>query len=237
MGKRVLRFFETESVARCLGWKESRPTKIFLFPFFLFVDDHNTFDDPQENPASSTKQSKASAPKKSHHHSDQSSATTPTSRDAIVFVQVKVVIMNWDSVIEWVGIVLLFCLVFGMSATVDINQLKQQIRNKEAILTGLIVQFLIMPLVGFWAVVSFSLDRATGITLLVITTSPGGSYSNWWCSMFNADLALSVTMTAISTAVSAVMMPLNLYVYAKFAFEDDILQDLNWGSLIFVSAT
>lgn len=210
------------------------PPRFFSFHFFYSsITTPSTIHKRIQHPAPN----KASAPKKSHHHSDQSSATTPTSRDAIVFVQVKVVIMNWDSVIEWVGIVLLFCLVFGMSATVDINQLKQQIRNKEAILTGLIVQFLIMPLVGFWAVVTFSLDRATGITLLVITTSPGGSYSNWWCSMFNADLALSVTMTAISTAVSAVMMPLNLYVYAKFAFEDDILQDLNWGSLIFVSAT
>jgi len=141
--------------------------------------------------------------------------------------------MSWDAVIEWIGVILLFCLVFGMSATVDISQMKQQLGNKEAILTGLFLQFVILPLLGFWVVITFQLDRATGITLLVVTTSPGGSYSNWWCSMFNGDLALSVTMTAISTLASTVMMPLNLYVYSKFSFEDDILETLNWGSLIF----
>ena len=31
-----------------------------------------------------------------------------------------------------------------------------------------------------------------GITLLIVASSPGGSYSNLWCSLFNADLALSV---------------------------------------------
>eukprot|EP00527_Entomoneis_sp_CCMP2396_P009406 CAMPEP_0198138550 /NCGR_PEP_ID=MMETSP1443-20131203/1930_1 /TAXON_ID=186043 /ORGANISM="Entomoneis sp., Strain CCMP2396" /LENGTH=367 /DNA_ID=CAMNT_0043800355 /DNA_START=188 /DNA_END=1292 /DNA_ORIENTATION=+ len=141
--------------------------------------------------------------------------------------------MNWDAAIEWFGIILLFCLVFGMSATVDINHLKQQLRNKEAILTGLFLQFIILPLLGFWMVITLQLDKATGITLLVVTSSPGGSYSNWWCSMFNGDLALSVTMTAISTMASTIMMPLNLYVYSKYAFEDDILESLEWGSLIF----
>mmetsp|Transcript_8399 Transcript_8399/g.23279 ORF Transcript_8399/g.23279 Transcript_8399/m.23279 type:complete len:366 (+) Transcript_8399:105-1202(+) len=141
--------------------------------------------------------------------------------------------VNWDAIIEWVGIILLFCLVFGMSATVDIKQLQQQLGNKEAILTGLFLQFIILPLIGFWVVVTFQLDRATGITLLVVTTSPGGSYSNWWCSMFNGDLALSVAMTAISTLASTIMMPLNLYVYSKYSFDDDILETLEWGSLIF----
>ena len=37
--------------------------------------------------------------------------------------------------------------------------------------------------------------------------------------MFNADLALSVTMTAISTLMSVVLMPINLLLYTKYAFE------------------
>ena len=49
--------------------------------------------------------------------------------------------------------------------------------------------------------------------------------------MFNADLALSVTMTAISTLLSIIMLPLNLLVYAKYSYEDDIIHSLDWGSL------
>ena len=56
--------------------------------------------------------------------------------------------------------------------------------------------------------------------------------------MFNADLALSVTMTAISTAMSMFMLPLNLLLYVNAAFgfgsndgETSILQNIGWASL------
>lgn len=81
---------------------------------------------------------------------------------------------------------------------------------------------------------SLQLSHAMGITLLVVTSSPGGSYSNWWCSLFNADLALSVTMTAISTLMSVIMLPLNLLIYAKLTFKEDVVGSIDWVSL-FVS--
>jgi predicted Na+-dependent transporter len=78
------------------------------------------------------------------------------------------------------GNVLLFLLVFGMSATVDIGSMNQQLRNKNAILLGIFCQFILLPFLGFVIVRIFQLDAAIGITLLVVTSSPGGSYSNWW---------------------------------------------------------
>jgi len=124
---------------------------------------------------------------------------------------------------EITGKVLLFGLVFGMSATVDIDNLKSQIGNKSAILVGCGLQFFFLPFVGFLIVKTAGLDHAMAVTLLVLTSSPGGSYSNWWCSLFNADLALSVCMTAISTFASLFMLPLNLLVYAKYSLGDDVL--------------
>ena len=84
----------------------------------------------------------------------------------------------------------LFFLIFGLSATVNVKNLKRQLTNKFAIGCGVLMQFLIMPLLGFLAVIAMrsqpGLTKPMGIALLVVTSSPGGSYSNWWCSMFNA---------------------------------------------------
>jgi hypothetical protein len=66
---------------------------------------------------------------------------------------------------------------------------------------------------------------------LVVTSSPGGSYSNWWCSLFNADLALSVTMTAISTILSILALPANLLLYANFSYHADVTSELDWVSV------
>jgi predicted Na+-dependent transporter len=80
---------------------------------------------------------------------------------------------------EVAGNVLLFFLVFGMSATVDIRLLSAQLRNTKAIIMGIFLQFGVLPLCGFLVVRFFELERSVGITLLVVTCSPGGSYSNW----------------------------------------------------------
>ena len=66
-----------------------------------------------------------------------------------------------------------------MSATVDINSMKNQIKNWRAILTGVFLQFAILPALGFLVVKVMDLEQSVGITLLVVTSSPGGSYSNW----------------------------------------------------------
>jgi predicted Na+-dependent transporter len=81
--------------------------------------------------------------------------------------------------VELAGNLLLFLLVFGMSATVDVKALVAQMKNKRAILTGCFLQFGILPLLGFIIVKSLDMSEAMGITLLVVTSSPGGSYSNW----------------------------------------------------------
>lgn len=117
---------------------------------------------------------------------------------------------------------LLFFLVFGLSATVEVKSLKSQLTNKAAIFTGVAMQFIAMPLLGFTAVCMLGqteeFTQAMGITLLVVTASPGGSFSNWWCSLFNADLALSVAMTSVSSVLSVGLLPANLIFYSWLAF-------------------
>jgi hypothetical protein len=53
------------------------------------------------------------------------------------------------------------------------------------VLITLFLQFVFLPFLGYLVVTAFSMARPAGLTLLVVTSSPGGSYSNWWCSMFN----------------------------------------------------
>ena len=127
--------------------------------------------------------------------------------------------------------VLLFFLVFGMSATVELKKLRKQLRNRTALLIGLALQFVILPFCGFLVVKIVNPPPVMGITLLVVTSSPGGSYSNWWCSLFNAELSLSITMTAISTLLSTIMLPANLVLYTHWTYSSSVVQSLDWFAL------
>ena len=83
------------------------------------------------------------------------------------------------SPIELTGHVLLFSLVLGMSATVDISCMIKQLRNIKALMNGLFMQFVVLPFLGFCSVKWFGLGSGVGLMLLVVTSSPGGSFSNW----------------------------------------------------------
>ena len=52
-----------------------------------------------------------------------------------------------------------------------------------------------------------------------------------WCSLFNADLALSVSMTGISTLLSIVMLPLNLVIYTWSSYSNEVVKSLDWFAL------
>ena len=137
--------------------------------------------------------------------------------------------------------VFLFLLVMGMSSTVDIRIMRKQLRNCKAISIGLFCQFVLLPFLGYLITIAFNLPVPVGVTLIIVVSSPGGSYSNWWCSIFNADLGLSVSMTTASTFLSIGFLPLNLFIYTYAAYNgspelggQSVIKSINFG-VIFIS--
>jgi predicted Na+-dependent transporter len=135
--------------------------------------------------------------------------------------------------------ILIFALVFGLAGGVDFSQFRNRIKSR-GILVGLACQFFMMPFIGFMTILIFNdkLEVLYAVSLLVLTSSPGGSYSNWWCSLFNADLALSVAMTTASTIASVGFLPMNVYLYIEFGYKklnpdstDDIVRLLPFETI------
>jgi len=126
---------------------------------------------------------------------------------------------------------LLFFLIFGLSATVNMKDYKKQFtKNTTTVLVGNALQFLLMPFLGFVSITAFhhwGYNKIMGIMLLVMTASPGGSYSNWWCSIVNADLSLSVAITSLSSVLSIFMLPANILFYHWLIYQVIFINDSN----------
>ena len=125
---------------------------------------------------------------------------------------------------------LLFLLIAGMAGSCDAALFWRKIAQPRAILAGLFAQFVVLPLLGFAAITLIPQSAVTTVTLLVVTTSPGGGFSGWWCSLCNADLALSVAMTTASTLACTVLLPLNLYIYVDCIYGSEV--DIDWSQLL-----
>lgn len=129
------------------------------------------------------------------------------------------------------SMIFLFFLIFGLAGTVDTSAFfgKFGPGGRRSIAVGILCQFFVLPLLGFAATQVFDIGVVKAVMLMITTSSPGGSYSNWWCSLCNADLALSVAMTTISSVACAFMLPFNLFIYVGLFYSRRV--PIDWSSL------
>lgn len=110
---------------------------------------------------------------------------------------------------------LLVVLMTGMGATLDLSQFRQIARRPRGVLVGLASQFGWMPLVAFALAGGLDLPPAMAIGLVLVGCTPGGTTSNLFTYYARADLALSISMTVVSTVVAVALMPILLVLYTR----------------------
>ena len=128
---------------------------------------------------------------------------------------------------------LLFLLIGGMAGSCDAQLLRSKFTTASGfrgILAGLGCQFVLLPLLAFISLTLFPQSPATAISLLIVTTSPGGGFSGFWCFAANADLALSVAMTTASTLFSVIALPVNVMLYVTLLYGRSV--DVGYPSLL-----
>src|SRR5689334_24893257 len=103
---------------------------------------------------------------------------------------------------------LLQLIMFGMGTSMSFNDFAGVIKMPKGVLIGVESHFIIMPLIGFTlaSISNFPPEIAAGIVL--VGCSPNGMASNVMSYLGKANLALSVTITAISTSLAPFVTPL-----------------------------
>jgi len=99
-------------------------------------------------------------------------------------------------------------ILFGMGMTLTFEDFARVLKMPKGVFIGFILQYTIMPLMGFSFAAAFGLAPEVAVGLILVGSCPGGVASNVITYIAGANVALSVTMTACSTLLSPVMTPL-----------------------------
>ncbi len=118
--------------------------------------------------------------------------------------------------------ILLLVLMTGIGTTLTGAHFRSILRSPRGVLIGLASQFGWMPLVAFGLAKLLALPPAMAVGLVLIGCTPGGTTSNLFTYYAKADVALSVSMTVVSTAVALGVMPLLLMAYAALLTGTDL---------------
>jgi len=104
---------------------------------------------------------------------------------------------------------------FGMGMTLTVEDFGRVLKRPKDIGTGVLLQYLVMPFAAFILVKLFNLDQFLAVGVILLGSCPGGTASNVITYLARGDLALSVTLTSVSTILCPVFIPLLMYLYAS----------------------
>lgn len=103
--------------------------------------------------------------------------------------------------------IFLTIIMFTMGLTLTVPDFQMVLKRPLPILIGVVAQFVIMPFLAIVVAKIFNLNPALAVGLLMLGSVPGGTSSNVIAFLARGDVALSVTMTSVSTIVSPIMTP------------------------------
>ncbi|MBX7244245.1 MAG: bile acid:sodium symporter family protein [Candidatus Sumerlaeaceae bacterium] len=109
---------------------------------------------------------------------------------------------------------LLGVVMFGMGMTLTAEDFRRVARTPLAVGVGIAGQFVIMPLAGFLIAKALNLPWEIAVGVVLVGVCPSGTASNVVTYLAGADVALSVSVTAINTMLSPLLTPLLLKLFA-----------------------
>ncbi len=122
---------------------------------------------------------------------------------AIVFKPSSLILLNF----------ILAFMMFGVSLSLNLNDFKRVILAPIAPLAGLFAQFLLLPLATCLFTWAFNIDSELALGMILVASCPGGSFSNIMTWLARGNVAVSVSMTAVSSLVATILTPLNFAFY------------------------
>lgn len=109
---------------------------------------------------------------------------------------------------------LLMLIMFGMGTSMSLSDFAGVAKMPKGVLVGLVCQFSIMPIVGFGLATMSGLPPEIAAGIILVGCSPSGLASNVMAYISGANLALSLTLTTISTLLSPFITPLYMNLLA-----------------------
>ncbi len=102
---------------------------------------------------------------------------------------------------------LLQIIMFGMGSQMSMNDFTGVIKMPKGVIIGVSAQFLIMPLVAYMISLIFDFPPEIAAGIILVGCVPSGLASNVMSYIARANLALAVTIGAISTLLSPIITP------------------------------
>ena len=114
----------------------------------------------------------------------------------------------------------MFFIMFSLALSLKTNAFKAIASNPLSFYLGLVLQLIGMPLIGFIIALTIPFPVEVKVGIVLITCLPSAVTSNYLSKKMGGDVALSISLTAVSSLIAFLTIPIIIKVYFYYVIQD-----------------
>ena len=126
------------------------------------------------------------------------------------------VIVYFDSNDTWIFNIVIALVMFGVALGITKENFNNLLNKPKILLTGLIAQFFIFPLITFLLIIIINPAPSIALGMILIASCPGGNVSIFLTQLSGGNSAFSISLTAFMTLFAGIFTPFCLSFLGNF---------------------
>ena len=110
-------------------------------------------------------------------------------------------------IVTTIAPVALALIMLGLGASLTVKDFTRVVQNPKEFFVGLICQLVVLPLIAYLLIIILKTPIELALGVMLIAAAPGGVTSNVLTKFADGDVALSISLTAITSLISIVSVP------------------------------
>ena len=98
-------------------------------------------------------------------------------------------------------------IMLALGASLTVNDFTRVVKNPKEFLIGLVCQLVVLPIVGYLLIIILKTPLELALGVMLIAAAPGGVTSNVLTKFADGDVALSISLTAVTSLISIISVP------------------------------
>ena len=123
--------------------------------------------------------------------------------------------------VKLVGPAGMFFIMFSLALSLKTQAFKEIAKNPLSFYLGLVAQLIGMPLIGFIIALTIPFPMEVKVGIVLITCLPSAVTSNYLSKKMGGNVALSISLTAITSLIAFVTIPIIIKIYFIVVFENE----------------
>ena len=110
-------------------------------------------------------------------------------------------------IVTTIAPVALALIMLGLGASLTVKDFTRVFQSPKEFFIGLICQLILLPIIAYLLIIILKTPIELALGVMLIASAPGGVTSNVLTKFADGDVALSISLTAITSLISIVSVP------------------------------